>query len=43
LGVDGAKERARNLVEEGLAALERERLLTQELTQVANFMVTRTS
>ena len=43
LGVDGAKKRARNLVEEGLAALERERLLTQELTQVANFMVTRTS
>lgn len=43
LGVDGARARAGTLVEEGLAALERERLLTQELTQVANFMVTRTS
>ena len=43
LGVDGARARARGLVEEGLGALERERLLTQELTQVANFMVTRTS
>lgn len=43
LGVDGARTRARRLVDEALAALERERLLTQELTQVANFMVTRTS
>ena len=43
LGIDGARGRARMLIEEGLAALEHESLLTQELTQVANFMVTRTS
>jgi geranylgeranyl pyrophosphate synthase len=43
LGVDGARHRAERLIEDGLESLRRERLLTRELTQVANFMVTRTS
>ena len=43
LGVDGAKARARALIDDGLGALAEQKLLTQELSQVANFMVTRTS
>ena len=43
LGVDAARERASSLIDDGLESLEKHGLLTQELTQVANFMVTRTS
>ena len=43
LGVDGANDRARSLIAEGMDALARQGMLTQELSQVANFMVTRTS
>jgi|SRR4051812_30595365 geranylgeranyl diphosphate synthase, type II len=43
LGVDGARLRAEALIEEALETLANRRLLTQELAQVANFMVTRTS
>jgi geranylgeranyl diphosphate synthase, type II len=43
LGVDGARQRARALIEDGLQSLADHHLLTQELSQVANFMVTRTS
>ena len=43
LGVDGARQRARALIEDGLQSLADNGLLTQELSQVANFMVTRTS
>jgi geranylgeranyl pyrophosphate synthase len=43
LGVEGAEERARALIHDGLHALAEQKLLTQELSQVANFMVTRTS
>jgi geranylgeranyl diphosphate synthase, type II len=43
MGVTGAKQRAERLVMEGLQALEREKMLTHELSQVANFIVTRTS
>ena len=43
LGVDGAQVRARALIDGGLGALAERKLLTQELSQVANFMVTRTS
>ena len=43
LGVDGARKRAETLIGEGVASLERQKLLTQELSQVANFMLTRTS
>jgi len=43
LGVDGARQRARDLIADGLDRLERQGILTQELSQVANFMVTRTS
>jgi geranylgeranyl diphosphate synthase type II len=43
LGVDGARRRAQALVDDGLAALREENLLTQELSEVANFIVTRTS
>ncbi|HKR08784.1 MAG TPA: farnesyl diphosphate synthase [Gemmatimonadaceae bacterium] len=43
LGVDGAQQRARALIENGLDSLARQRLLTQELSQVANFMVNRTN
>lgn len=43
LGVDGARRRAQTLIEDGLQSLADHRLLTQELSQVANFMVTRTS
>jgi geranylgeranyl pyrophosphate synthase len=43
LGVDGAHERARSLIADGLGCLATQAMLTQELSQVANFMVTRTS
>lgn len=43
LGVDGARKRAKTLIEDGLESLAVHKLLTQELSQVANFMVTRTS
>ena len=43
LGVDGARKRAQTLIEDGLQSLAEHKLLTQELSQVANFMVTRTS
>ena len=43
LGVEGAEERARALIHDGLHALAEQKLLTQELSQVANFMVSRTS
>jgi len=43
LGVEGARARARALIDDGLHALDEQKLLTQELSQVANFMVTRTS
>jgi geranylgeranyl pyrophosphate synthase len=43
LGVDGARRRAETLIEDGLLGLAEHKLLTQELSQVANFMVTRTS
>jgi geranylgeranyl pyrophosphate synthase len=43
LGVDGARQRARDLIADGLDRLEQQGILTQELSQVANFMVTRTS
>lgn len=43
LGVDGARKRAETLIGEGVANLAEQKLLTQELSQVANFMVTRTS
>jgi len=43
LGVDGARKRAETLIEDGLKGLAEHELLTQELSQVANFMVTRTS
>jgi geranylgeranyl diphosphate synthase, type II len=43
LGVDGARKRAETLISEGVASLAKQKLLTQELSQVANFMLTRTS
>jgi geranylgeranyl pyrophosphate synthase len=43
LGVDGARRRARALIDDGLDALSAQKMLTHELTQVANFIVTRTS
>jgi geranylgeranyl pyrophosphate synthase len=43
LGVDGARTRAKTLIDDGLAALSEQRMLTHELSQVANFIVTRTS
>ena len=43
LGVDGARDRAGALMQAALAALSERGLLTQELREVANFMVTRTS
>jgi geranylgeranyl pyrophosphate synthase len=43
LGVEGARQRAQSLIDDGLESLARQKLLTQELSQVANFMVTRTS
>jgi geranylgeranyl pyrophosphate synthase len=43
LGVEGARQRAQSLIDDGLDTLAKHQLLTQELSQVANFMVTRTS
>lgn len=43
LGVEGARDRAQALSEGARAALSTRGLLTQELREVANFMVTRTS
>jgi geranylgeranyl diphosphate synthase, type II len=43
LGVEGARQRAQSLIADGLDSLAEQKLLTQELSQVANFMVTRTS
>jgi geranylgeranyl diphosphate synthase type II len=43
LGVDGARQRARTLIDDGLESLASRGILTQELSQVANFIVTRTS
>jgi geranylgeranyl pyrophosphate synthase len=43
LGVDGAQRRAQTLIDDGLESLRSCGLLTQELSQVANFIVTRTS
>ena len=43
LGVDGARKRAQALVDDGLEALRTENILTRELSEVANFIVTRTS
>ena len=43
LGVDGARKRAQTLISEGVSSLAKQKLLTQELSQVANFMLTRTS
>ena len=43
LGVEGARQRAQSLIDDGLQALADQQLLTQELSQVANFMLSRTS
>jgi geranylgeranyl diphosphate synthase type II len=43
LGVEGARQRAQALIADGLDSLARQKLLTQELSQVANFMLIRTS
>ena len=43
LGVNGARQRAQALIDDGLDSLRKHGLLTRELSQVANFMVTRTS
>lgn len=43
LGVDGARQRAQHLIDDALDGLSQHKLLTQELSQVANFMVSRTS
>jgi geranylgeranyl diphosphate synthase, type II len=43
LGVDGARQRARALIDDGLDNLASRGMLTQELAQVANFIVSRTS
>jgi geranylgeranyl diphosphate synthase type II len=43
LGVEGARQRAQALIADGLESLTEQKLLTQELSQVANFMITRTS
>jgi farnesyl diphosphate synthase/geranylgeranyl diphosphate synthase type II len=43
LGVDGARKRAEALIGEGVGSLAKQKLLTQELSQVANFMLTRSS
>ena len=43
LGIDGARDRAGVLIRRGLDALRECGLLTPELSQVANFMVNRTS
>lgn len=43
LGVEGARQRAEALIGDGLERLAEQQMLTQELSQVANFIVTRTS
>jgi geranylgeranyl pyrophosphate synthase len=43
LGVEGARQRAQSLIGDGLESLAQQKLLTQELSQVATFMVSRTS
>ncbi len=43
LGVEGARERAEALIADALESLAEQQMLTQELSQVANFIVTRTS
>ena len=43
LGVEGARARANSLLDAALGALSERGLLTQELREVANFMVSRTS
>jgi geranylgeranyl diphosphate synthase, type II len=43
LGVEGARQRAQALIDDGLDALRAQDILTQELSEVANFIVTRTS
>lgn len=43
LGVAGARQRAQSLIDDGLEMLAKQQLLTQELSQVANFMVSRSS
>jgi geranylgeranyl diphosphate synthase type II len=43
LGVEGARQRAEALIRDGLERLSEQKILTQELSQVANFIVTRTS
>ena len=43
LGVPRAQSRALALIDDGLRSLSEQKLLTQELSQVANFMVARTS
>ena len=43
LGVEGARQRAQALIGDGLESLGEQKMLTQELSQVANFMITRTS
>jgi geranylgeranyl diphosphate synthase type II len=43
LGIEGAKSRARSLVDEGCAALEAVGLLTGPLAQIARFAIERTS
>lgn len=42
LGIDGARERADSLLRDALGALSERGLLTHDLQQVANFIVTRT-
>lgn len=43
LGIEGARARAQALVDAALGALAERHLLTQDLREVANFIVTRTS
>ena len=43
LGVEGARARARSLIDDGLDSLSSRGLLTAELAEVANFMISRTS
>lgn len=43
MGVEGARARAQAHIDDGLQALAEQNLLTHELSQVANFIVTRTS
>ncbi len=43
LGVEGARDRARSLIADAQDALRQRDILTHELSQVANFMIARTS